>query len=171
MSPEELEPRHRVLQEGCRRAGVELTWNDPDESTLEAVLSRGDRRLSRVVYRAWQLGAKFDAWGEHHRWGAWQQALTECGLTAEWYAYRERDVWEKLPWDHVDGGVTAAYLRKEWHRTLNRVKTLDCHRGDCNVCGMQNFGAEQCALQVNELAESRRGGGPVGEMIPLTVLA
>lgn len=171
MSPEELEPRHRILREGCRKAGVELTWNDPHESTLEAVLSRGDRRLSAVVHRAWQLGAKFDAWGEHHRWGRWTQALAECGLSAEWYAYRERDLWETVPWSHIDPGTTTAYLRKEWHRTLNRAKTLDCHRGDCNVCGMQNFGMEQCALQVNELAETRRNGGQrPPEMIPLTVL-
>jgi radical SAM family uncharacterized protein len=171
MTPEELEPRHRILQQACRRGGVELTWNDPHESTLEAILSRGDRRLARAVYRAWQLGARFDAWSEHHRWEHWTRALAECGLTADWYAYRERDLWEKLPWDHVDAGVTAAYLRKEWHRTLNRVKTLDCHRGDCNVCGMQNFGAEQCTLQVDELIQTRRGGGRPVEMIPLPVLA
>ena len=171
MTPEELEPRHRILQQACRRAGVELTWNDPQESTLEAILSRGDRRLAQAVHRAWQLGAKFDAWSEYHRWEHWQQALAECGLTADWYAYRERDLWERLPWDHVDGGVTAAYLRKEWHRTLNRVKTLDCHRGDCNVCGMQNFGADQCALQVDELVQTRRLGGRPAEMIPLRVLS
>ena len=170
MSPDELEPRHRVLQQACRKNGVELTWNDPQESTLEAVLSRGDRRLGDAIYRAWQLGARFDAWGEYHRWEYWRQALEECGLSAEWYAYRERDVWEKLPWDHIDAGITTAYLRKEWHRTLNHAKTLDCHRGDCNVCGMQNAGAEQCMLQVNELTEKRRGGGPVQEMIPLLVV-
>src|SRR5205823_4888731 len=156
--------------DGCRRAGVEFTWNDPDESTLEAVLSRGDRRLARVVYRAWQLGAKFDAWGEHHRWSYWQQALAECGLDAAWYAYRERDLWEKLPWDHIDGGVTAAYLRKEWHRTLNLVKTLDCHHGDCNVCGMQNFGADQCELQVGELAMIKKLGQGM-QVIPLELVS
>jgi radical SAM family uncharacterized protein len=171
MTPAELEPRHQILRDATRRNGVELTWNDPMESTLEAVLSRGDRRLSKAVYRAWQLGAKFDAWGEYHRWSYWEQALAECGLSPEWYAYRERDVWEVMPWDHIDGGVTAAYLRKEWHRTLNKVKTLDCHRGDCNVCGMQNFGAEQCALQVDELKWTKRLGGRPTEMIPLTVLS
>jgi radical SAM superfamily enzyme YgiQ (UPF0313 family) len=170
MTPEELEPRHQILRDATRRNGVELTWNDPLESTLEAVLSRGDRRLAKAVYRAWQLGAKFDAWGEYHRWSSWEQALSECGLSAAWYAYRERDVWEVLPWDHIDGGVTTAYLRKEWHRTLNRIKTLDCHRGDCNVCGMQNFGAEQCALQVDELKWVKRLGERPREMIPLTVL-
>jgi radical SAM family uncharacterized protein len=170
MTPAELEPRHQILRDATRRNGVELTWNDPMESTLEAVLSRGDRRLSKAVYRAWQLGAKFDAWGEYHRWSYWEQAMAECGLSPEWYAYRERDVWEVMPWDHIDGGVTAAYLRKEWHRTLNKTKTLDCHRGDCNVCGMQNFGAEQCSLQVDELKWTKRLGSRPTEMIPLTVL-
>ncbi len=96
--------------------------------------------------------------------------MAECGLSAAWYAYRERDLWETLPWDHIDVGVTKAYLRKEWHRTLNRAKTLDCHRGDCNVCGMQNFGVEQCALQVDELKWVKRLGERPREMIPLTVL-
>lgn len=171
MPPEDLEPRHKLLQDGCRRAGVEFTWNDPHESTLEAILSRGDRRMARVVYRAWQLGATFDAWGEHHRWSAWLQALEEEGLSADFYAYRERDLWETVPWSHIDGGVTAAYLRKEWHRTLNQIKTLDCHHGNCNVCGMQNFGGvEQCDLQVSELALFKKSG-QLMEIIPLTEIA
>ena len=171
MRPEDLEPRHRLLADGCRRAGVEFTWNDPQESTLEAILSRGDRRLSHAVYLAWQLGAKFDAWGEHHRWSYWQQALDESGLTAEFYAYRERDLWETVPWSHIDGGVTAAYLRKEWHRTLNQVKTLDCHHGNCNVCGMQNLGGvEQCDLQVQELALFKKEGRWM-DVIPLEAIA
>ncbi|MGD9893158.1 MAG: TIGR03960 family B12-binding radical SAM protein [Dehalococcoidia bacterium] len=171
MPPADLEPRHRLLQDGCRRAGVEFTWNDPHESTLEAILSRGDRRMSRVVYRAWQLGATFDAWGEHHRWSAWLQALAEENLTADFYAYRERDLWETVPWSHIDGGVTAAYLRKEWHRTLNQIKTLDCHHGNCNVCGMQNFGGvEQCDLQVGELALFKKSG-QLMDVIPLTEIA
>jgi len=170
MRPEDLASRHKILQEGCRRAGVELTWNDPQESTLEAILSRGDRRLSPAIYRAWQLGATFDAWSEHHRWQYWQQALDEGGLTAEFYAYRERDLWETVPWSHIDGGVTAAYLRKEWHRTLNQIKTLDCHRDNCNVCGMQNFGAEQCELQVGELALFKKSG-ELMDVIPLEAIA
>jgi len=170
MPPAELEPRHRLLADGCRRAGVEFTWNDPQESTLEAILSRGDRRMAHVVYRAWQLGAQFDAWGEHHRWSYWQQALDEQNLSAAFYAYRERDLWETMPWAHIDGGVTAAYLRKEWHRTLNEIKTLDCHHGNCNVCGMQNLGGvEQCDLQVSEQALFKRSGElmnviPLGEI-------
>jgi len=155
-TPEELEPRHRVLHEGCRRAGVEFTWNDPKESLLEAVLSRGDRRLGRAIFRAWQLGARFDAWGEFHDWRIWERAFAESGIDAGWYAWRQRDLWETLPWAHIDSGVNVAYLRKEWHNTLNKVKTLDCHRDGCNVCGMQNLPAEQCAVKLDELKESHR---------------
>jgi len=165
----ELEPRHHILRIGCKRNGVEFTWNDPKESMLEAILSRGDRRLGAAIHRAWQLGARFDAWGEYHDWRVWQQALDENGMDAVWYANRERDLWETLPWDHIESGVTAAYLRREWHNTLNRVKTLDCHREPCNVCGMQNFPAEQCVVKLDELKVSRHAAKAVASdlVIPL----
>jgi len=167
----ELEPRHHILQIGCKRNGVEFTWNDPKESMLEAILSRGDRRLSTAIHRAWQLGARFDAWGEYHDWRVWQQALDENSLDGAWYATRERDLWETLPWDHIESGVTAAYLRREWHNTLNRVKTLDCHREPCNVCGMQNFPAEQCVVKLDELKVSRRGAKAATDvLIPLVAV-
>ncbi len=166
---EELQPRHRLLQEGCRKAGVEFSWNDPKESLLEAVLSRGDRRLGAAIHRAWQLGAKFDAWSEYHDWRIWEHAFAETGVDMAWYAYRERDLWETLPWAHIDSGVNVAYLRKEWHNTLNKVKTLDCHRDACNVCGMQNMPAEQCVVKLDELKVSRRSG-KTSEYIPVLVL-
>jgi radical SAM family uncharacterized protein len=153
---EELEPRHRLLHEGCRRAGVEFTWNDPRESLLEAVLSRGDRRLGPAIYRAWQLGAKFDAWSEFHDRSIWQRAFEENGIASSWYAHRERDLWETLPWAHIEAGANVAYLRREWHNTLNSIKMLDCHHGACNVCGMQNLGAEQCLVKIDERKVSSR---------------
>jgi radical SAM family uncharacterized protein len=161
----ELEPRHHILRIGCKRAGVEFTWNDPKESMLEAVLSRGDRRLGGAIYRAWQLGARFDAWGEYHDWRIWEQALSEQGLDSAWYANRERDLWETLPWDHIESGVTAAYLRREWQNTVNSVKTLDCHREPCNVCGMQNFPAEQCVVKLDELKVARRSAKSASDLI------
>jgi radical SAM family uncharacterized protein len=165
---EELEPRHRLLQEGCRKAGVEFTWNDPRESLLEAVVSRGDRRFGPAIYRAWQLGAKFDAWSEFHDWRIWEQAFVETGVDVAWHAYRERDLWETLPWAHIDAGVNVAYLRREWHNTLNRVKTLDCHHGGCNVCGMQNLPAEQCVVKLDELKVERRSAR--AERVPVNVV-
>jgi hypothetical protein len=152
------------------QGGVEFTWNDPKESLLEAVLSRGDRRLGPAIYRAWQLGAKFDAWSEFHDWRIWEQAFAETGVDVAWHAYRERDLWETLPWAHIDSGVNVAYLRREWHNTLNKVKTLDCHREACNVCGMQNLPAEQCVVKLDELKVSRRASRSAPEPTPVNVV-
>jgi radical SAM family uncharacterized protein len=79
---ETLRRRHRILRQGCKRAGVQFTWEDPEKSLLEAVLSRGDRRVAEVVYTAWRLGAKFDAWSEHHDWSIWERAFADAAVVA-----------------------------------------------------------------------------------------
>ena len=72
---ETLSRRHQILKDACRKARVQFSWEDPEKSLLEAVLSRGDRRVAEVVYSAWRLGAKFDAWSEHHDWSLWQRGF------------------------------------------------------------------------------------------------
>ena len=156
-SAEELGPKHDLLRRGCRRAGVEFSWEDPEHSLLEAVISRGDRRLGQVIQRAWQLGCKFDAWHEQQDWGRWQQAFQECGLDPGFYAHRERGLFEKLPWSHIDVGVSEAYLRGQWLKTAKEEATADCHKEPCNVCGAQRLMAETCLAKVDELARRRRG--------------
>ncbi|MGE0601808.1 MAG: TIGR03960 family B12-binding radical SAM protein [Dehalococcoidia bacterium] len=160
----ELQPKHFLLKDGCRSAGVEFSWNDPRDSFVEAVLSRGDRRVGDAVYEAWRNGAKFDAWGEHFNYELWRQAFEKTGVDAEWFAHREWDTREPLPWDHIDCGVTKSYLRGQW-RDVHTVKTVaDCHHGACNVCGMQNFdaingenGVSDCMVKLEKLVELRRG--------------
>jgi radical SAM family uncharacterized protein len=154
---EELGPKHDLLRRGCRRAGVEFSWEDPEHSLLEAVISRGDRRLGRVIQRAWQLGCKFDAWHEQQDWGRWQQAFQECDLDPGFYAHRERGLFEKFPWSHIDVGVSEAYLRGEWLKTAKGKATADCHKEPCNVCGVQRLEAEDCLAKVDELTRRRRG--------------
>src|SRR5262249_18701356 len=73
----------RFLQQHIRGRGLRLSWNDPEESLLEGALARGDRRLAAVIERAWQLGCRFDAWGDQFKWELWQQAFADCNLTAE----------------------------------------------------------------------------------------
>ncbi len=161
---EELQPKHFLLKDGCRSAGVEFSWNNPTDSFVECVLSRGDRRVGNAIYEAWRRGAKFDAWGEYFRAGRWQEAFTAAGVDANWIAHREWDTREPLPWDHVDCGVTKSYLRGQW-RDVHSVKTVpDCHHGSCNVCGMQNFdalgesaGVADCVVKLGKLVELRRG--------------
>ncbi len=156
-SAEELGLRHDLLRKGCKRAGLEFSWEDPEHSLLEAVISRGDRRLGQVIRRAWQLGCKFDAWHEQQDWGRWQQAFQECSLDPSFYAYRERGLFEKFPWSHIDVGVSEAYLRGEWLKTTKGEATADCHKEPCNVCGLQRLQAEGCLAKVDELARRRRG--------------
>jgi radical SAM family uncharacterized protein len=160
MTAEELTPRHQHLQRELKRAGVAFSWEEPEQSLLEAVMSKGDRRLGRAVYRAWQLGARFDAWSESYDWPRWRRALEESGLDPSFYANREPDLFETFPWSHIDIGVTESYLRGEWLKTLRGQTTQDCapHKGpyNCNVCGVQNAGADQCVAEFQELAEHRR---------------
>ena len=164
MSADELRPRHELLRRELKRVGVGFSWEEPEQSLLEAVISRGDRRLGRAIYRAWQLGARYDAWDESYDWSRWQRAMAEEGLDAAFYAHRERGLFETFPWSHIDIGVTASYLRGEWQRTLRQEPTGDCapHKGPCNVCGVQSLEAEACLHQFDKLVQERRAAKRAG---------
>jgi radical SAM family uncharacterized protein len=142
--PEVLRPRHQYLREHLKKAGVAFTWEDPEHSLLEAVLSRGDRRLGGAIERAWRDGARFDAWHEHYDWPRWQRAMEAENLDPAFFAYRERGLRETFPWSHISIGVSESYLRNEWQKTLRQETTPDCHKQPCNVCGVQNQNAEDC---------------------------
>ena len=168
VSPEELRPRHEYLRSRLKKARVAFSWEEPEQSLLEAVISRGDRRLGRAIHRAWELGARFDAWSESYDWPRWRRALEECDLDPAFYAQRERGLFEVFPWAHIDIGVTNAYLRGEWLRSLRGRTTADCHKEVCNVCGVQGAGAEACRAKLEELIDLRRGGKPRGRPVELT---
>ncbi|MCZ2111212.1 MAG: TIGR03960 family B12-binding radical SAM protein [Dehalococcoidia bacterium] len=138
---EELAPKHALLRDNCRAAGVEFSWNDPRDSFIEAVLSRGDRTVGKALHEAWRRGAKFDAWSEFFDAGRWAEAFEAAGIDAAWFAHREWDTREPLPWDHIDCGVTKSYLRGQWQAVQSHRTMPDCHHGTCNVCGMQDFDA------------------------------
>ena len=151
---DELRPKHELLQRACRQAGLDFTWNDPTESILEGVLSRGDRRLAAVVEGAWRRGARFDAWSEHHNPVAWSEAFREAGLDPAFYCHRERDLFERFPWSHIASGVSEAFLRREWLRTAKELTTPDCRFG-CEVCGLEHE-AKLCAIKLDDLIAARR---------------
>ena len=175
VSADDLEARHRLLRDGCRAAGVEFSWNSPADSFLEAVLSRGDRRVAGAIHEAWRLGARFDAWGEHFDFGRWERAFAAIGLDWRQYSQREYDTREPLPWDHIDTGVEKSYLRGQWLATRTGRTFGDCHHGACNVCGMQSFattagpGVADCLVKVDALKASRRSKAAGDE--PLALVA
>ncbi|MBM4446320.1 MAG: TIGR03960 family B12-binding radical SAM protein [Chloroflexi bacterium] len=134
---EQLTPKHELLKQGLRRTGAHLSWQDTKTSQIEAVLSRGDRRLGKVIHRAWELGSKFDAWQECFNYDNWLHAFKEIGLDPAFYANRERPLDEVLPWQHIDIGVTPAFLTKEHRDMWQEKETPDCRYGHCNACGLQ----------------------------------
>lgn len=133
---EELKERQELLRRKLRGPGIGFSWHDPRMSLLEAALSRGDRRLGRVIYWAWQLGAKFDAWDEVFDEELWWRAFEEEGLDPDFYARRERPLDEVLPWDHIDTGVRQEFLIEEYRRSLRGETSPGC-RERCLGCGIE----------------------------------
>jgi hypothetical protein len=128
-----------ILKRGMRSERAKLSWPDVGVGRLEAALSRGDRRLGQVILRAWQLGSRFDAWGECFTFDIWQQAFASCGLSIDYYANRTREPDEPLPWAHIDTGVSQDYLAEEHDRMMQGEPTPDCRTAGCNTCGLQNL--------------------------------
>lgn len=132
---EETKRRLEELKKRLKRPGLRLKWHDPSHSFLEGVFARGDRRLWRVIRRAWELGARFDAWTEQFRGDAWWRAFSDSGLDPSFYALRERSLEEVLPWDHLSANVEKSFLRAEYDRSLEEKPTPDCRWDRCSRCG------------------------------------
>jgi len=106
---------HRVggaLRRLLRRGRVRLTFHRPERALLEAVFTRGDRRLSGVIEEAYRRGCLMDAWSEHFNFEAWQEAFRTVGIDPNFYALRARSLEELLPWEHIASGVPTEHLRR-----------------------------------------------------------
>ncbi|MHB8620579.1 MAG: TIGR03960 family B12-binding radical SAM protein [Chloroflexota bacterium] len=133
-SPESYAEKVAFLQKNIRGRGLRLSWNDPEESLIEGALARGDRRLSGVIERAWQLGCRFDAWSDQFKFELWERAFADHGLDPRFYANRQYGYLEVLPWSHIDYGVSDAFLLDEWHHALEAGYTEDCKTAGCSLC-------------------------------------
>ncbi|MCR5296707.1 MAG: TIGR03960 family B12-binding radical SAM protein [Clostridiales bacterium] len=118
--------------------GVHFNWHEPYLSFLEACFARGDRRIGAVLKRAYEKGCILDGWTETFRFDTWMEAFRECGLDPAFYANRVRDPEEILPWDHIDSGITKAFLLREKKKSEQALTTKDCRQG-CNGCGLQRW--------------------------------
>ena len=110
----ELAAKHELLKQGLHRKGIRISWQDTRVSLLEATMSRGDRRLGKVIHRAWQLGARFDSWSEHFNYEIWLRAFSEAGLEPGFYAKRQRPLDAPLPWAHIDSGLSLSSLKRAY---------------------------------------------------------
>lgn len=150
LSREESQESLHFCKELLNHKHIEIKWNPASQSWLEGLLSRGDRRLAPVLLTAHRLGCRFDAWTEHFRVDLWQQALAHHKIQAEAYL-RERREDEVLPWDHLEMGVSRAFLLAERHRAWEAVQTPDCRQVGCLDCGVCDWQTVQPHLEINSM--------------------
>jgi radical SAM family uncharacterized protein len=132
-----LEQKYAAIMSHIRFRDVKINWREPFLCLLEALLSRGDRRLGKLILGAWRRGAKFDGWSSELNTDAWRNAMSECGIDFSRVTSFPYDHDDMLPWDHISTGVEREYLLKELKRSRTAEFTADCREKclECGVCG------------------------------------
>jgi radical SAM family uncharacterized protein len=175
---EQVLAKQKLLKEQMRGQGLHLRWNDVEDTEFEGFLSRGDRRLCRVVQRAWELGCKFDAWQDNHFHDRWLQAFAEAGLDPSFYNHRERGLDEVFPWDHIDAAVHKKFLKDDYLMSIRRETRVDC-RDQCFACGILpkfkdvRAQTEEMAWEcppVKPISERKKGAKAGDERLPNVAL-
>ena len=156
--------RNAINDDKSTAKAIGYRYHDGKPGTIEGLLSRGDRRVGRVIERVWRDGGKMDGWSEHFSYDRWaiaaEQELAPFGVDLAWYTTRERDELEVLPWDHLDSGLDKDWLWGDWQEALAETDLDDCRWIPCFDCGVcPQLGTE---IQV----------GPTGKkLLPLTVVS
>jgi radical SAM superfamily enzyme YgiQ (UPF0313 family) len=125
VTPQEIvQGRVRTLQKRLKKQGIAVKSESPRWSAIQAILSRGDRRLGPVLTLLSGDSPKH-----------WHRAFADYGLQSEdLLGARAPD--EPLPWEFIDTGVSVAYLRREWERAQTRTLTSACPPSECRQCGV-----------------------------------
>jgi len=160
ISRDEIRRRNEYLGRPLRRMKVKVSLRTPEVSHLEGMLGLGDADLSRVVARAWRMGARFDGWSEHFNFATWETALAAEGITGESYlAVRNPDM--PLPWATVDAGVDPDFLKRDWRRAQQARVLPDCRlEGACYDCTSCAGDLLHVFAKLDALGESSPRRGP-----------
>lgn len=147
---------------------IGFRYHDGKPGIVEGLLSRGDRRVGRIIEEVWRDGGRFDGWSEHFSYDRWMAAtergLAGTGVDIDWYTVRERQYDEVLPWDHLDSGLDKDWMWADWEDALAAaegadIEVEDCRWTPCYDCGVcPEMGTE---IQI----------GPTGQtLLPLSVV-
>jgi radical SAM family uncharacterized protein/radical SAM-linked protein len=164
-----LKEKQAYLRARLREARIDFKWHHVESSFLEAVFTLGGREVGAAVALGQQRGCRFDGWTEQLKFDTWMQALADAGVDPYAIANRARDLEERLPWDHIDCGVSKSFLRREYKKALQIKGTPDCHVGPCSSCGevcVPNWRtwAEQIGMiQIAPSAEPRATREAIGQ--------
>lgn len=139
ISLEEIYRKQSFLREKLKIKNVKYSWHDATTSIIEAALARGDRRLSTVISKAYELGCKFDGWSEHFNYGKWIEAfkLSDVDINDYTGAFADDAI---FAWDFIDCGVSKDYLLTEWHSAAEAATTPSCGAANCRGCGANSLG-------------------------------
>ena len=141
---DEIVEKQHALTHSVTTRKISLAWHEVRTSVLEGAIARGDRRLGKAIYNAWKMGCKFDSWEEFFDFDKWVKAIADAGLTMEFYASRQRTPDEIFPWDHIDVGVSKAFLRREYEKASRAEVTPNC-KEHCAGCGANKLiGGGRC---------------------------
>jgi|YelNatPaOPRAMG01_1025707.scaffolds.fasta_scaffold00062_61 radical SAM family uncharacterized protein/radical SAM-linked protein len=132
--PEELREKINLIKSRLRRFPTIRIKDRPIEmSMVEAVLSRGDRRLADILEKVWRKGARFESWGDNFNFSWWQEALAESGLSMEEYL-GALELEAELPWDRFLTGLKKEHLKQELERAWREEPTPSCFESQCSLC-------------------------------------
>ncbi len=123
-----------LLRDNIKAKNVVYNWHDPQTSYIEATLSRGDRRMGSVIENVWRDGGRLEAWSDYFSFDRWMKAFDDAGVDPTFYAHREREKDEVMPWDLADVGVRKAHLWHEREQAYKSELSPDC-RKQCSACG------------------------------------
>ena len=138
-----LREKQKYLLSCVHSRKIKVNYHDSATSVLEGVFAKGDRRLGRVIETAYRNGAFFDTWEEHFDYDRWLAAFAACGVDPDFYNYREIGLDEVTPWDHLDVGVSKAFLVREYQKALRAETTQPCNR-QCSGCGANKLLGGPC---------------------------
>jgi len=135
---DEYNRRAGLLKSSLRSKAITYNWHSPEQGYIEAALARGDRRLGPVIEAAWRSGARLQSWSEFFCLGDWLKAFSECGLDPEFYAARQREHGETLPWSIISAGLNDSFLWSERMASQAGITTPDCREkcAGCGACGV-----------------------------------
>ncbi|MBQ6153173.1 MAG: TIGR03960 family B12-binding radical SAM protein [Ruminococcus sp.] len=140
---DELRKKQLHLKDSIKTRKITYNYHDSDTSFLEAVFARGDRKLNKVMKRAFEKGIRFDGWSDCFSLQKWLEVFEECGVDPAFYANRRRAFDELLPWDHLDYGIKKSFLQNECEKAYRSETSPNC-REKCLGCGAAKYGGGVC---------------------------
>ena len=140
---ETLREKQKYLLSCVHSRKIKVNYHDSATSVLEGIFAKGDRRLGAVIETAFRNGSFFDTWEEYFDYDRWLAAFAACGIDPDFYNYRAMSLEETAPWDHMDVGVSRAFLAREYQKALRAETTPPCNR-QCSGCGANKLLGGPC---------------------------